>query len=157
MKNQPILFFVLCLMVCIVACKPKSDEPAAPDRTELLTAKAWKLGRATFNGTEVNADFIKQFAGQSNLALVSLLYDSNILFKNDGTFTALNRSTSATTNGTWQFNADKTVVTMTYEGQTLDFTVNELTENSVKVNTRITVPVSGFPVSGTAALDLVPA
>lgn len=105
MKNYLVASLVIGLLM--VACK-KKDSPTTPNRTDLLTTKAWKISQVKLsNGLPVTEALIGQVLGQGSF--YSQFINSDVLFKKDNTYTATNRTNQQTINGEWHFNADSTL------------------------------------------------
>jgi hypothetical protein len=100
MKSIQLLFVLVFTLAIMSGCK-KDDEPAAaPTKTQLLTAKAWKLDKIMALGFDVTSLLGAEVLGE--------LGNSNIQFKTDGTYTSTNRTTNASSSGKWEFNTDET-------------------------------------------------
>jgi hypothetical protein len=120
MKSIQLLFVLILTLAILVGCK-KDDEPeAAPTKTQLLTAKAWKLDKIMAQGFDVTSLLGAEVLGE--------LGNSNIQFKTDGTYESTNRTTNAKSSGKWEFNNDQTQMTLD-KG-----TVGELTLDIIQLN-----------------------
>jgi len=111
-------FFVAILIFTVVSCS-QVDE-LAKDNTVLLTTSLW-----TFDFVTGYDDFTNQFAA-------ALFTGMTYQFKPDGTYTAVIIGQSG--NGVWEFNSDKTVITL--EPGTKDaiaWTIITLSDSELKV------------------------
>ena len=150
------LSLLMGLVLLLAACK--KEESTAPTKTELLTKHSWKVSKVKANNTELTDDLVAQVAGQAGL--LGELYASDVLFKTDGSFTATNRTTKSSFSGTWSFNSDASQISITSDGQTIDFKITKLTSDEFSMNSvnsyKVTVQPFG-ELSAIVTLDLVPA
>jgi|GEM_PF-6454203 len=156
MKYYGYFLWLCCALLFVTACK-KNDP--APDRTALLTAKEWKVNQVKLNNNALDQTTIQQILGQGGLDVLDLLYNSNILFKTNGTYTATDRNTGAISDGTWEWNSvsNRTYLNITAQAQIYDFELLTLTESILSVSRPFTYNFLGTPVSGTVQLNLIPA
>ena len=91
--RHPLRMLVTMLAVGVLAvgvsCKKKEDTP--PDRTALLTARTWRISQVKANNTPLTDQLLQQVAGQAGL--LGQIYNSNVVFKADGTFSSLSSYT----------------------------------------------------------------
>lgn len=145
MKTHRILLVALCILAIVTACKKTTEEPAAT-RTAVLTAKAWKLASpgVWLSGNPVDDATVKTYLG--NAGSLAQFATSDILFKSDGTYTATNKTTGATTSGEWAFKDNDTKIQLKSGVQSFDLTIDELTADSFKmsIGLKTLVPASFF-------------
>jgi hypothetical protein len=100
MKKQPaFLILLLAFLITFSACK-KDDEPKQSAKMLALTAKSWRLQNAMVLGQDVVALGLGQYLGGFN--------NAEFKFNTDGTYTAKNRATNASTQGKWEFGSNET-------------------------------------------------
>jgi hypothetical protein len=152
MKSIQLLFVLILTLALVTSCK-KDDEPeAAPTKTQLLTAKAWKLDKITASGFDVTSLLGAEVLGE--------LGNSNIQFKTDGTYTSTNRTTNASTNGKWEFNTDQTQIILdkgSVGEMTLD--VTQLTDKNLDLQEKINkndVDMSQIPAEYQLIIAAIP-
>jgi hypothetical protein len=140
---------ILFLATLFVAGCKKDDEPEAPSKTDLLTAKAWKLNTISAPPLPDNDPRV--------MSVIGGLSNSNVKFENNGTYTATNRNTNAVETGTWEFNADQTqIITDKGQSDSFTFTIVNLTANNLDLSTPFSANI-GIPVTLTVSLKLIPA
>ena len=125
--TRSILFVSIAALLALSSCS-KDDDPKA-SKTELLTAKAWKQTKIKALGVEGEPDACDK--------------DDTYTFKTDKTFvqdegaTKCDSSDDQTTSGTWKFNGDETIITVSTEdsGITISYdeTIVELSATTLKV------------------------
>ena len=155
--RHPLRMLVTMLAVGVLAvgvsCKKKEDTP--PDRTALLTARTWRISQVKANNTPLTDQLLQQVAGQAGL--LGQIYNSNVVFKADGTFSSPNNNTVS---GTWTFNTDKTELTLVSGGQSNGFKVITLSETSLVLESlssyTVNVPIIG-DISARVTLEMAPA
>lgn len=130
MKNLRLLVLLLVLVTAFVSCK-KDKDPAPPTKTELLTAKPWKIMTLTVSPQLPDSIFIKGgtgfvqdllgFYATHNLAC----FNDNIrTFKTNNSFTFTQGATKCDTSGeqyasgTWSFSTDENSLALTFTGNT---------------------------------------
>jgi len=134
-KIQIRTFFIMLLSGLILAgtsCSKDEDEKTNKD---LLTGKDWKMTALTVNPAVVieGISFSDFYA-----FLPACTQDDLTKFNSDGTVnfdegaTKCDSGDPQTTYGTWSFNADQTVLSVTADGLTEAYTISELTETSLK-------------------------
>jgi hypothetical protein len=134
MKNPLLLFRLLVIILFyLTACEEKEDEPQPATRTELLTAKPWKMNKILGNGIDVT----------NNPLLPDNLKDMRVKFDPDGSYTMTSVIGSQT--GSWAF-ADKETQ-LVLDPKTADevtWEVEELKENSATFGITSDVPPVGL-------------
>lgn len=152
MKSIHLLFILVLMLSIITGCKKDDGPDAAPTKTQLLTAKAWKLDKIMALGFDVTSLLGEEALGE--------LSNSNIQFKADKTYTSINRTTNASNNGKWEFTADETKVILdkgTANEMTLD--VVQLADKNLDLQQKINksdIDVSQLPAQYQLLLSTVP-
>ncbi len=151
--NYSLLLVTVTLFVAFTACKQKEAEPA-PTRTELLTARTWKIQQVKANNNPISEQDIKNLLGVDNA--ISQLTSSTILFKSDGTYTATNKTTQAATDDTWTFLESDTKLQIKIGTDTFTFSVDTLTNDKLTISTPYTYTFNGLSTTVTVTLELIP-
>jgi hypothetical protein len=136
MRNPKLLTLLLCLFAitsCIV-----NDDDDDNDRTKLLTEKNWKLTASTvdpaisINGSAPITNLFAQYQDcyKDNLTKFN---KTGIIALDEGS-TKCDASDPQTVSGTWAFNTDKTIISLTLDGETLSYQILELNKNTFKVS-----------------------
>jgi hypothetical protein len=115
MKKQ--LASLIILIACLVAvsgCKKDDNKP--PTKTDILTAKAWKLQDILAFGQNVTTLGLSSYLGS--------LTNADFKFNRDGTYTATNRTTNAASQGKWEFGSNETQLIL--DKGTQDETIYEI-------------------------------
>jgi hypothetical protein len=121
------LFFAA-LLLQITACKDKDDDPEPISKTDLLTAKTWKMNKVLGNGLNI-----------TNEPVVQEYKDMEITFRPDGTY--VGSTTDGTVEGTWAFAENETE--LVFDPGTTDaytWEIVELKENSLKLRSSLFIP-----------------
>lgn len=131
------------MALATLGCSKKTEDTPtptpAPTRTQLLTNKNWIESAATVNpGINYNGTVITDLHAQRDACLL----DNFVRFETPNTYKAdqgaikCNPSDPQTTTGTWVFNGDETILTVTPQGGTASsaesINVTELTDTSLK-------------------------
>ncbi len=131
-KRLPV--FVFLALVALVSCK-KDDEK---DRTALLVDKNWRLTAAVIdpalplpNGTRIT-NLYAQLDACDRDDITIYLKNGTVNF--DEGPTKCNPNAPQTTSGTWAFNTDKTILSVTQSGVTTSYTIKELTSKQLIVD-----------------------
>jgi hypothetical protein len=139
MKTTRLLFFLfVALLFQVTACRDKEDDPKPLTRTELLTAKTWKIDK--ISGKTLGVEF-----DMTDDPLVADYKDTQFTFRPDGTCTIT--STDGTIPATWAFAANETKLVLnpgTDDEDTWD--IVELKENSAKISSNRSNPLTGIPL-----------
>lgn len=132
---------IMGLFALFIATGCKKDEPATPDREALLTTGAWKLSAMTVDpaidwfGTPVTNVYPQ---------LPGCLKDDLTIFKANGTVnydegpSKCSPNDPQTTSGTWTFNPEQTVLSITADGETTSWDITDLTGSRVVADYEIT-------------------
>lgn len=139
------------LSITFVSCEKDKDNK--PDNAGLLTEKNWKISAATIdpaidwfgNGTLVT-NLYAQWDPCSKDDLV--IFSKNGTVKFDEGLTKCFPNDPQTVTGLWAFNTDKTVISITQDGDTESWEVVELTKDKMiveykEVNEGITYTITG--------------
>jgi hypothetical protein len=147
MKNAYLLFrLLIVLLVYLTACGDKKNDPQPPTKTDILTAKIWKMNRVLGNGVDVT-DMVAE------MPELSQFKDMRFKFNADGSYTLT--SAGGTQAGTWAFTENETKIVLdpnTDNTQTLE--IVELKDNSTKFRTSMEMPPFGQAMF---TLEMVPA
>ncbi len=120
-----ILIFSVVIGIALLSSCSKDDDPVL-SRLELLTQKPWKLKSTNIIGIgssppeSYSADDIHTFNKDG-----SYLFDEGP--------TKEDASDPQTTNGTWEFAENETIIKLTYGGLTLNQEIIELSSSTLKV------------------------
>ena len=133
--------YVSALMVAVSAiifngCK-KKDDPE-PTKTELLTGKNWKVTALTSDpAVDINGVLVTNVYNQMDQCSKDDLdrFESNGIYKFDEGLTKCNVNDPQTVTGTWSFNSNQTIITVTVNGNTSSFNVESIGESTMKANT----------------------
>ncbi|QHT67537.1 hypothetical protein GXP67_13320 [Rhodocytophaga rosea] len=154
MKSIQLLLVLALSLALISSCKKDDDKEAAPTKTQLLTAKAWKIKAITTNpavpaglGIDVDA-LIEQALGD--------LSNSDVKFESNGNYVATNRTTGTTTTNKWEFLNNETQLKITSEGEDYTFDIKELTTTTLNLSLPYSVTFGGFPLTITVLINLIP-
>lgn len=122
----------------MTSCK---DDDAKPDKTKLLTGGNWKLTALT---TDPAFDWFGTPVTNIYAQLPACVKDDFTIFKTNGTVnfdegpSKCDPNAPQTTSGTWAFNTDQTIVSVTTEGETESWNIEELKTNTFKANYQVT-------------------
>jgi hypothetical protein len=126
-------------LLFITSCK--KDDPVTPDKTALLTGGSWKLSAMTVDpaidwyGTPVKNVFPQ---------LPACLKDDLTIFKANGIVnydegaSKCDPNDPQTTSGTWAFNPEETILSITADGETTSWDITKLTSTTVAADYDIT-------------------
>ncbi len=151
MKNRFFPLIMLLLLAAFVfSCKKDEEEKLNPK--QMLTAQVWKLDKVLALGSDVTSD--PRVAGY-----VKSFNNSTLQFKPDGTFTTTDNSSGATTTGTWELQENDTKLAINTGSESYNFTIKELTQNTLFLKTTFTVgpPLVPLELPIEVELQLVPA
>lgn len=125
---------LLGMFALLFATSCKKDDPVTPDKVGLLTGGSWKLSAMTVDpaidwfGTPVTNVFPQ---------LPGCLKDDLTIFKTNGTVnydegpSKCDPNDPQTTSGTWTFNPEQTVLSITTDGETTSWDIKNLTSTTV--------------------------
>ncbi len=142
------------LSIAFVSCEKDKDNK--PDNTELLTGKNWKLTAFTIdpaidwfgNGTLVTNIYAQ---------LPTCAKDDLATFNKNGTVnfdegaTKCDPNDPQTTSGTWAFNTDKTIISVTTDGETESWKVLELKNDRLVIEYQEVEDGITYTLTGTFA------
>jgi Lipocalin-like domain len=126
------------LAINLLSCK---DDDAKPDKTKVLTGGNWKLTALTSDpafdwfGTQVTNIYAQ---------LPACVKDDLTVFKSSGTVnfdegpSKCDPNDPQTTSGTWAFNTDETILSVTTDGDTESWNIEELKNDTFKAHYEIT-------------------
>ena len=145
------VFILFIAILSITGCKKDDEEPAAPTKTDLITAQSWKLkqpGGVLILGQTTSDPTI--------LALLGALGNSSVKFEKEGNYVATDNSNNSVTRGKWEFSADETQLIID-KGTNEEYTLKiELVDaNNLDLSTQQTV--TGVPLPIRVDIFLVPA
>jgi len=130
-KIQIRTFFIVLLSGMILAgtsCSKDEDEKTNKD---LLVGKNWKMTVLTINPAVFGVtDFYAVLDACTKDDLTKFNSDGTVNF--DEGASKCDSGDPQTTYGTWSFNADQTVLSVTSEGLTEAYTISELTDTVLK-------------------------
>jgi hypothetical protein len=136
------LLFVL-LLVQVTACRDKADDPEPLSRSQMLTAKTWKMNKVLGNGIDI-----------TNQPQVQEYKDMQLSFKEDKTYTIV--STTGTITGTWALEENDTKLVFDPDTATEDtWDILELTADAAQLSSSRALPPTGFNLL--LVFELVPA
>jgi hypothetical protein len=136
MKNFSTSIIAAALGLAVLGCsKDKTDTPA-PSKTDLLTDKNWIISAQTVSpgissGGTIITDIYGQFQACDKDDFIR--FEKPNVFKDDEGATKCLTANPQTTTGTWVFNADQTIITITGQGgNPVSANITELTDTSLK-------------------------
>ena len=149
MKNFATYLLAAAVGLTTLGCSKKEE---APSKTELLTNKNWIETAATVSpgipvvtatGTTTVTDLHAQ---QKPCDLDDFIrFETPNVYKSDEGASKCNTADPQTTTGTWVYNGDQTIITITSAGGTpSSANVTELTDSSLKVSVSRTDATSGI-------------
>lgn len=136
--KTPILLMTSLLFI-LTSCEKDKDKVV--DKEDILVSGAWQITALTVDpaidwfGTEVNNVYAQ---------LPPCVKDNLTVFKSNGTVnydegaSKCDPNEPQTTSGTWAFNLDKTVISMTQDGETESWNISQINENIIKAEYQIT-------------------
>ena len=137
MKNLSTYCVAALLGLSVMGCSKKTEETPAPTKTELLTNKNWIISAQTVSpGINIGGTTVTDLYAQSAACDKDdfMRFETPNLFKQDEGPTKCSPSDPQTLTGTWAYNADQTIITVTPQGSTpFSANVQELTATSLKV------------------------
>lgn len=126
------IFLFLGTMAVLSGCK-KSDESPAASRTDLLTAKSWRLSTATvtLGGFPVSNSAFLQDCKKDDL----YKFNPDKTLIQDAGATKCNATDPQTQAGTWALNSDQSKLTIAIPGSPLngEAEVRELTATTLRI------------------------
>jgi hypothetical protein len=140
---------LLCLAIASLgACKKDSDPVASPSRTDLLTAKSWRL--TTINATLPNGTPIPSSLLPACYSDDTFKFNADKTVVQDAGAIKCNSTDPQTQTGTWSFNSDQSKLTIAVPNSLLngEADVKELTSSTLRINA--TPTIMGFTVNADA-------
>jgi hypothetical protein len=141
-QTYRILIFSLFSLALLFSSCSKSDEDEQSPKTELLTKSAWKMNAYTVEPGFPTFDSEGNITGSTNDIFAFLddcekddthKFNTDKSLTTDEGMTKCESSDPQKTNGTWSYNSDETILTITEDGETQTATVLELTSNVLKL------------------------
>lgn len=131
---------MLCLLATLnfISCKEDDEDP---DTTELLTDGNWKLTAMT---SDPAIDWFGTPVTNVYAQLPACIKDDFTIFKDNGTVnfdegaSKCDPSDPQTTSGTWTLNTDETILSVTTDGETESWNIEELKEKTFSAKYEIT-------------------
>jgi hypothetical protein len=131
---SPYIIFVA-LSLTMLGCK-KDDE--SPSKTDLLTDKNWIIIAATVSpGVNIGGTIVTDYYGQYQPCDKDdfVRFEKPNVFKSDEGATKCVAAAPQTTTGTWVFNGDQTIITLTEQGGApVSVNILELNDNTLKIS-----------------------
>lgn len=133
MKNFHKYTAVIMLSITVLGCKKDSSSPS---KTDLLTNKNWIATAVTVSpayplGGTLVTDFYAQLSACSKDDFIR--FETPAVYKEDEGTVKCVATDPQTTIGTWAFNGDQTVLTVTPQGSTSQsYNIVDLTDSSLK-------------------------
>ena len=138
MKNLSTYFVAALMGVAVMGCSKKKEETPAPSKTELLTNKNWIISAQTVSpGINIGGTTVTDLYAQSAACDKDdfVRFETPNVFKQDEGATKCSPSDPQTLTGTWSYNADQTIITVTPQGSTASSAnVQDLTATSLKLS-----------------------
>lgn len=137
MKNQHVLFFLA--LACTLSCgkEEKKDDPQPPTQTQRLSAKKWQVRSSTLTSpTQPDVDLYALVRSCSQDDFVE--FAAQRTFRSDEGPTKCQSTDIQTRLGVWALNANETQLMVTFNGSTTSYTIDELTDTSLRLTTNRT-------------------
>lgn len=145
------LFVLLLSLFFAVGCSEDDggddDNNVEPDKTELITAKAWKASDVTAATISLksNSAYLDQLGIDSGI-FVELIDNGVITFNQDGSYTLANSSTGNTSTGAWKLSTDEKQIILN-EGTTNAITLDIVTLDATKFDSTTNQEIPGSPIN----------
>ena len=135
------LVAMLGVFALLLTTSCNKDDDATPDKAKLLTNGSWKMSAMTVDppidwfGIPVTDVFAK---------LPTCVTDDFAVFKTNGTViydegaSKCEPADPQTSNGTWSLNTAQTILTLTNDGETENWTIATLTTTTFKADFKVT-------------------
>jgi len=146
MKNFSFFALSLALVGTVVSCSKDNDDPKPKTKTELLTAKSWRLTAeqtvVVYNGKTTTEDGFGDYKACEKDNFLKFNSDKSLVA--DEGASKCSTSDAQTEKGTWDFNSDQTKLTFS-QGGALSFTFDlaDLSETTLKIKTTDTYDTDG--------------
>jgi hypothetical protein len=126
------LFLFLLGVASLGACKKNNETSPEASRTELLTAKSWRLSAATITADATKTDEYATSEACERDNFIKFNTDKTVIV--DEGATRCDPSDMQTQTSTWDFNSDQTKLTVPiYAGVSLAADIVELTPTTLHV------------------------
>lgn len=137
MKNLSTYVLITAMAALTVSCKKDGETTPVSSKTDLLTAKSWKItGDVSVSTTSGKATTTDNFATASTCEkdnFVKFGTDKKVVFDEGA-----NRcqGTNQTESGVWDFNSDQSKITLGAPGSAMigQFDIAELSATTLKIN-----------------------
>jgi hypothetical protein len=129
------MFFIVSFLLIATSCRKDSED--AIDRSKMLTEGAWQINALT---VEPAIDWFGTTVTNIYAQLPSCVKDNLTIFKSTGTVnydegpSKCDPNEPQTTTGTWAFNVDQTILSMTSEGETESWNLSVLDSRNIKAD-----------------------
>ena len=133
-KLRPVLF-LMAVLVGLLSCK--KDDKTSLTKTEMLTGKYWITTSMTVSPAVMVAGTpITDIWAQADACSKDDLqkFDTPNLFTADEGATKCDVNAPQTTTGTWSFNSDQTVISVTQGTDTYSYNIINLSESEFKAS-----------------------
>ncbi|HMO40899.1 MAG TPA: lipocalin family protein [Saprospiraceae bacterium] len=132
-KMKHFTLVLLVLTVALASCKKDKNDP---DRVDLLVEKQWRTTALTIdpaidwfgNGTLVTNIYAQ--LDQCDRDDITIFRKNNTVEFDEGP-TKCNPNDPQTVTGTWAFNPDKTILSVTLGGSTTSYIIKEMTDKRI--------------------------
>ena len=135
MKNQHVLF-ILALACTTLSCgkDEKGDDPHPPTQAQLLSAKKWQIRSISLTSpSQPDVDLYALVRPCSQDDFVEFTAPNT--FRSDEGPTKCQTTDSQTQLGIWALGTNETQLTVTFNGFTTSYTIDELTDTSLRLTT----------------------
>ncbi|MBK8502717.1 MAG: hypothetical protein IPL46_11140 [Saprospiraceae bacterium] len=128
---------LLIMSILLLASSCRKDNEDAIDRSKMLTEGAWQINALTI---EPAIDWFGTTVTNVYAQLPSCVKDNLTIFKTNGVVNYDEGSSKCdpnepqTTTGTWAFNVDQTILSMTSEGETESWNLSVLDSRNIKAD-----------------------
>ncbi len=133
-----VAMFSLLATLTMTSCEKDKDKP---DNTEVLTGGSWKLTAMT---SDPAFDWFGTPVTNLYAQLPACIKDDLTIFKENGTVnfdegaSKCDPNDPQTTSGTWAFNTDETILSVTTDGDTESWNVEEMKDKTFRARYEIT-------------------
>lgn len=145
---------IVAFALLFTACKKDDDKPLT--REQILTSGKWKVTAITvdpainFNGVMITDFYNSAFYPDCVKDNFSTFNANGTVIDDEGP-TKCSTSDPQNVSGTWVFNSDKTIITLTYRGESTSYNILEFTNNLIK--TRYSEVIEGVQYNFTMTLS----
>lgn len=138
MKNLSVYFLTAALGLSVLSgCKKDSETTPTPSKTDLLTAKSWKITGdvtvETTNGRATTTDNFTSYPTCEKDNFIKFSTDKKAVF-DEGAIKCQGQNQTET--GVWDFNSDQTKLTLGAPGSSMvgQFDIAELSATTLKIS-----------------------